>query len=268
MKKYLVIGNPIEHSFSPNLHNYWFKKHKLKDCFYEKMKIEENDLENIIDQVKNDEIQGVNVTVPFKRDIIPFLDTLDEVAKATMSVNTICKINNKIWGYNTDVSGFKESLNNQNYKKKKIFILGAGGVTPSVVFCFLNSAEKIYISNRTKKKAEEIKRLFSKKNQIEIVNWGEKKETCDIVVNTTSVGLKNNEKLDLDFMNYKGKDDVLFYDIIYNPEETDFLKKAKLRGNNIMNGKMMFLMQAQNAFKIWTGISPKIDDESIKLLSL
>ena len=95
---------------------------------------------------------------------------------------------------------------------------------------------------------------------------GKKPKICDIVINTTSVGLIKDENLDLDFKDYKNNKNVLFYDLIYNPKETNFLKDAKLRGNKTMNGKMMFLWQAQIAFKIWTNISPTIDDEVIRLL--
>ena len=102
--------------------------------------------------------------------------------------------------------------------------------------------------------------------RIEIINWGEIPKVCDLVINTTSVGLKNDENLDLDFKGYENKKNVLFYDIIYNPKETNFLKDARLRGNKTMNGKMMFLNQAAFAFQKWTNIYPTIDDEVIKLL--
>ena len=94
MKKYLVIGNPIEHSLSPLIHNYWMRKHGLTDSVYEKKKVEKKDLENIVNQVRNNELKGVNVTVPFKKEIIPFLDKIDDIAKSTNSVNTFFKFKN------------------------------------------------------------------------------------------------------------------------------------------------------------------------------
>ena len=106
----------------------------------------------------------------------------------------------------------------------------------------------------------------SKKDTIEIVEWGEKPKVCDVIINTTSVGLTKGENLDLDFKDYKNNKNVLFYDLIYNPKETNFLKDARLRGNKTMNGKMMFLWQAQIAFQMWTKVCPEIDDEAIKLL--
>ena len=149
MKKYLVIGNPIEHSLSPLIHNYWMRKHGLTDSVYEKKKVEKKDLENIVNQVRNNELKGVNVTVPFKKEIIPFLDKIDDIAKSTNSVNTFFKFKNEIWGYNTDAKGFENSLTLNNiidYRGKDILILGAGGVTASVLYNFINVVNKIYIA--------------------------------------------------------------------------------------------------------------------------
>ena len=269
MRKYLVIGNPIAHSLSPLIHNYWMKEHRLIDSIYEKKKVEKKDLESIVEQVRNDEIKGVNVTVPFKKEIIPFLDRLDRVALSTQSVNTLCKVKNEIWGYNTDAEGFDNSLtwNNIEYRNKNIFILGAGGVTPSIIHSLIFTANKIFITNRTKEKAEQLKKVSDLKGKkIEIIDWGQTPKTCDLVINTTSVGLKKDENLGLDFNDYENNKSVLFYDLIYNPEETNFLMGAKLRGNKTMNGKMMFLHQARIAFQIWTGVSAEINDKVIKLL--
>ena len=155
MKKYLVIGNPIGHSLSPLIHNHWMKKYGLVDSVYEKKKIEEKDLKNIIKEIRNDEMVGANVTVPFKKLIIPLLDELDFVAKETQSVNTLFKINNKIVGYNTDSAGFLDSIkefyprSSDSMKPiplvgKHIFILGAGGVTSSIISALKNEGANIF----------------------------------------------------------------------------------------------------------------------------
>ena len=277
MKKYLVIGNPIGHSLSPLIHNYWMKKYRLVDSLYEKRKVEEKDLKNIIKEIREDKIVGVNVTVPFKKLIIPFLDKLDFGAEETQSVNTLVKINEKIVGYNTDSSGFRDTIREfypwSNDSKmplplegKCIFILGAGGVATSIISALKNEgADNIVLSNRTKEKANELKKLFP---ELEVIEWGKKPSICDVVINTTSVGLVKNEELKIDFSDYdkSSNKNLLFYDLIYNPKETVFLKKARLRGNKTMNGKMMFLNQAKYAFNIWTNIMPEIDNEVIKLL--
>ena len=278
MNKYLVIGNPIAHSLSPLLHNYWFKKYRFLDSIYEKLKVEKKDLKKIVEQIKNDEVKGVNVTVPFKKEIFNFIDTAPHEVQFTKSVNTLVKENDKVVGYNTDQQGFEISLeeNDWDCKDKKILIIGAGGVTPSILSTLIkvNGAEKIYLSNRTRSKAEELKKFWDKalglyqmkKNTIEVIDWEKKSELCDLVINTTSVGLTKDEKLNFDFSDYNNKKDVLFYDLIYNPKETNFLKDARIRGNRTINGKMMFLWQAHLAFKMWTGVSPTIDEEVIKLL--
>jgi len=277
MKKYLVIGNPIGHSLSPLIHNHWMKKYRLVESVYEKRKVEEKDLKNIIKEIREDEIVGVNVTVPFKKLIIPFLDKLDFSAEEAQSVNTLFKVNNKIVGYNTDRTGFRDTIR-KHYppsddsmmplplKGKHIFILGAGGVTSSIISALKDEgANNIILSNRTKEKANELKKLFPK---LEVLDWGKKPPTCNIVINTTSIGLTKNEEIEIDFSDYDKNfhKNFLFYDLIYNPKETNFLKKARLRGNKTMNGKMMFLNQAKYAFNIWTNIMPEIDDEAVKLL--
>tara|TARA_B100000945_G_scaffold159574_1_gene128120 strand:- start:1158 stop:1952 length:795 start_codon:yes stop_codon:yes gene_type:complete len=263
MKKYIVIGNPIDHSLSPKLHNYWIKKNEI-NASYDKKLINEGNIKNIIDELKNDKIQGINVTVPFKKSVIPFLDELSYESKKTQSVNTILTENKKIVGHNTDIAGFELALRYINYDvaKKKIFILGAGGVVPSIIFA-LNKMKvsKIILSNRTQKKAEELKNDFK---ELDLVTWGNIPTNIDMVINATSVGLKQNDDLNLNYK--KIGNNKLFYDVIYNPRETNFLKKAKLNGNRSENGKMMFLYQAHQAFTLWHKIMPDINNETINLL--
>ena len=263
-KKYLVIGNPIEHSLSPKLHNHWIKKNNI-DAVYDKKQINEVDIKEIISEIRNGKINGINVTVPFKQSVIPFIDELSSEANQAQSVNTIYKENNKILGHNTDVSGFELAIKEKGYdiKNKKLFILGAGGVVPSIILALRKmGAAKIILSNRTKKKAEELKNFFS---DLEIVDWGETPE-FNIIINATSLGLNQDDEIKLDYAGLGSN--KLFYDVIYNPKQTKFLSKAKKFGNQTENGKMMFIYQAHQAFTIWHKIMPKIDDETIKLLDL
>ncbi len=262
MKKFLVIGNPISHSLSPKLHNYWLKKNNINGI-YEKEKLNNDELGNLLLKLKKNEVSGINVTVPFKKKIIPFLDELSVEAENTQSVNTIYLNNNKIKGHNTDIDGFELSLKNIKFdvNGKKVFILGAGGVVPSIIFSLKKTkASKIFISNRTKTKAESLKDIF---NDLSIVNWGEV-PNFDLVINATSLGLDKKDEINLDFS--KIENGKLFYDVIYNPKETNFLKKAKGMGNRIENGKKMFIYQAAASFKIWHKIYPNIDEEVDKIL--
>ena len=219
---------------------------KLKKKFPQFIKtfpIKKNELSNII-----------------KNKVIKYIDKFSLEVETTDSVNTIYKSGNNIIGHNTDVAGFELGLRHSkiNVLHKSILILGAGGVVPSIIYSLLSmGCKKIFLSNRTIEKAENIKKKF---NEVEILKW-KKIPDFDIVINATSVGLKG-ESLDLDF-NTKDK---VYYDVIYNPKETQFLKKARENGNRIENGKFMFIYQANQSFSIWNNIIPKIDEEVLKIL--
>ena len=262
MKKFLVIGNPIEHSLSPKLHNYWIKSNGI-DAIYEKQKIDENDLEQVVLQIKKKKIDGANVTVPFKKTVISFLDELTVEAQNTQSVNTLYLKHNKVIGHNTDIIGFETSIEMSEYNilNKEVLILGAGGVVPSIIFALKKmKVSKIKISNRTKEKAENLKKLFK---NIETIEWGET-PNFDVIINATSIGLKKEDNLNLDFSTVSGN--KFFYDVIYNPNETNFLKIGKKLGNKTFNGKLMFVYQALSSFNIWHGIEPEVNENVIKLL--
>ena len=273
MNKYLVIGNPIDHSLSPTIHNYWIKKNNIK-AIYDKQRLDSDDLKNLIIKIKEKNISGVNVTVPFKKEVIPYLDKLTSGAEVTQSVNTILLTNDsKIVGYNTDISGFENAIKYTKYdiSGKKILILGSGGVTPSIILALYNmNVSSITLTNRTKAKAEQLQNFYNSNtvkkngwNDIKVVDWGEVPE-FDMIINATSVGLNKDDNLDLDFSKI-GKN-KFFYDVIYNPKETNFLKKGKDLGNKTENGKKMFIFQAAEAFKIWHNIQPEINEEVSKLL--
>ncbi len=261
MKKYLVIGNPINHSLSPKLHNYWLKQNNI-NATYDKIKLEENEIETTIQDIKKQKIAGCNVTVPFKKMVIPFLDKLSLEAEQTQSVNTILFNNGDLIGHNTDIEGFYKAIETLRFplKNKKVLIIGAGGVVPSIIFALKKMhVSEISITNRTEKKAEDIKNQF---NNIILTKWGDLPE-FDMVINATSLGL-NNESIKLNFSKV-GKN-KLFYDVIYNPSETSFLKEGKRLGNIGENGKLMFIYQAMEAFYLWHGFKPKVDNEIIELL--
>ena len=251
MKKYLVIGNPIEHSLSPKLHNFWFEKAEI-DAVYNKKKINENDIKKIIDEVKNDRVHGVNVTIPFKKSVIPFLDELTPKADKVQSVNTIIKKNNKIIGANTDIHGFEKSLGFNNYKlkNKKVFILGAGGVVSSIIYVLKKEGvSKITLSNRTKKKADNLKKIYP---DLEVIDWGQTTE-FDMIINATSLGLKDEDKIELDIKR-RTDSPKFFYDLIYKTrgkQATDFILKGEKLGYKTQDGSLMFVYQAMEAFGLW-----------------
>ena len=241
MKKHLIIGNPISHSLSPKVHNFWLEANNI-DGNYDKISPSENEINTIIQKIKNNEIYGMNVTVPFKQTVIPFLETLSETSIKTNSVNTIFNKEGKIHGDNTDVYGFEKSIlkNKINLEKKSAFIFGAGGVVPSIITALKNlKIQKIYISNRTL-------------------------ENANIFVNSTSVGLKEDDNLGLNFNNLEKN--KIFYDVIYNPRKTNFLIDAEKNGHKIINGMGMFLYQAQKAFYLWHNLTPNVDHKLINYL--
>ena len=261
MKKYLVIGNPIDHSLSPKLQNWWLKENNI-DATYDKIKLEVHEIKNFIQEIKEQKIAGCNVTVPFKKTVIPFLDKLSPEAEQTQSVNTITFDNGDLVGHNTDIAGFDAAIKklNFNLEGKKVLILGAGGVVPSIIFALKNMhVQEIIISNRTKEKAENLTVLFK---DLKILEWGNLTD-FHMVINATSLGL-NNETINLDFSS--SGHDKLFYDVIYNPPETHFLKLGKQLGYKTENGKTMFVYQALEAFKIWHNIEPKVNSDIFKLL--
>ena len=262
MKKHIIIGKPIKHSLSPKIHNYWFKKNNI-DAFYEKISPEQNELENIIKKIKTGEIYGMNITVPYKERVIPFLEDQSDLSRQTKSVNTIFNKKGKIYGDNTDVYGFEKSITNEkiNLQNKSVLIFGAGGVVPSIILALNNlKTKKIFISNRTLEKAEIVKEKFK---NIQILEWGII-ENCDMFINATSIGLNNNDKFNFNFSQISEK--KIFYDVIYNPSKTNFLHEAERQGHRIINGQDMFLYQAQKAFFLWHNLSPKVDNNLIEFL--
>ena len=266
-KNFGIIGNPIKHSLSPILHNYWFDKYNL-DANYSIIEASEKDLSQIIIKIKNGLLSGINVTLPFKQKIINHVDKIINDAEQTGSVNTILlNANNSLIGENTDVFGLQAAYLKEidNHFNKKSLVIGAGGVSPSVILSLLKSGIKnISITNRTNEKCIFLKKKF---NNITILPW-DKLETeiknFDIIINATSLGLKNGDDFNFNFS--KTKNEVIYIDTIYNPLETKTYKYLKEEGKKVFNGLDMFIYQGQKSFYLWNKINPEIDDELIELL--
>ena len=263
-KKYGIIGKTLSHSLSPKLHNFWFKKNKLK-AHYSLIEIEKNQIKDIINKIRSKELNGINVTIPYKQEVIPYLDLIINDAKKTSSINTIyLNDENKIVGENTDVYGFEKSFinkfNSEDLEGKNFLILGTGGVTPSLIYALEKiKIKKIFVSNRTMQKAENIKKKFS---FIEIISWEkvfEKSEDMDVIINATSLGMKNSS--DFDQLIKRFKSDLIYYDVVYNPLETKMLKNFKESKVKTFNGLEMFIFQGQKSFYLWNNITPRVDEE-------
>ena len=268
-KKFAIIGKPLSHSLSPVLHSYWFKKYNI-NAEYKAYEINDEEIKNLIDRVKNKDLDGLNVTLPYKQRVIPHLNEMINDAKQTNSVNTIfLNEQNKLVGDNTDVFGLQaaylKNLSLLDNSKTKAIILGAGGVAPSIINALKKSNIKdISLSNRTFDKSLFLKKQFSFINLIKWDECMERLKNYDIIINATSLGLKGGEN----FKNFPNqiKERSVFIDTIYNPLETDMIKFFKSKNIKTYNGLDMLIYQGQKSFYIWNKINPEIDDNLISLL--
>ena len=269
VKKFAIIGDPISHSLSPAMHNYWFKKYNI-NAQYELLHIKEGDIKNVIEKIKKREIKGINVTLPYKKSIIPFLSQIINDAKETHSVNTIMlDENDSIIGENTDVFGFQAAylkLFPDNDKKNiKALILGAGGVAPSIILALLKSnIANISISNRTYEKSLFLQNKFKNINVIKWEKYPEELNKFDILINATSLGLVPGEEPKIKLNNLKKN--MIFIDTIYNPQQTKLIKLFKSHNLKTFNGLNMLIYQGQKSFYLWNKINPEIDDGLLRLL--
>ena len=266
-KSFAIIGNPIQHSLSPVLHNYWFNKYKI-EANYSLLGANEKDIESITKKIRNKELSGINVTLPYKQKVIPFIDKLVNDAKSTNSVNTIfLDDTNTLVGENTDVFGIQAAFLKEivQVENKKALVMGAGGVAPSVIFSLQKSKiQNISIINRTYEKSIFLKKKF---NFLSILEWSSLKREIgnfDIIINATSLGLKNGEDFDFNFDGVK--DSLIYIDTIYNPIETKTLKYLRENKIKTFNGLDMFIYQGQKSFYLWHKVNPEIDNNLINLL--
>ena len=266
-KTFAIIGSPVNHSLSPLLHNYWLKKYRI-DGTYLIINVEKNNLASVIKRIKEKSLSGVNVTLPYKQKIINHIDQTINDAKLTGSVNTLLlDPNNLVVGENTDVFGLQAAY----LKKidlnigKKALVIGAGGVSPSVILSLKKSGiTNISIINRTYDKC-----LFLKKNFscLKILHWKSLQSEIgnyDIIVNATSLGLKNGQDFDFDFV--ACKNNAIYIDTIYNPLKTKTFKFLEDKGIKVFNGLDMFIYQGQKSFYLWHKINPEIDEDLVNLL--
>ncbi|MFQ6088705.1 MAG: shikimate dehydrogenase [Candidatus Methanofastidiosia archaeon] len=241
-----LLGNPVIHSKSPYLHNALIKKYNL-NLVYLAFKV--FDLEMIISSLKALNFLGANITLPYKSEILKFLDVIDDDAKACRAVNTILCKNKKLYGFNTDVYGIKKAL---KVRDKKVLILGAGGAAKAA--CVALKANEIFVVNRNYERACELEKNFDCMAE-PIKNLEVVVKKSDVVVNATPVGMFPNSDVSLIPKNFLKKSKIVF-DMIYNPKETKLLKDAKSVGAKTISGIEMFLHQGLKSFEIWTEIFP------------
>ena len=250
MKNFAVIGNPIKHSLSPYLHNYVYNSLNINANYI--MKLVDNDaLIDIIKLTREGSLNGFNVTIPHKQMIIPLLDDINPRAKSIGSVNLVHNIKNKLYGNNTDWFGFYQLLlkNAVNVKDKEVIIIVAGGTSKSVIFALKHlGVKKIYLINRTFEKAQKMQDEIIIPCSIDSIDKIIKNDS--IIINTTSLGMKNNESPIASMLITKNQ---VLIDIIYNPILTTFLNNGNSVGANTINGLDMFIYQALASIDLWFG---------------
>ena len=254
-----VIGKPLKHSFSPIIHNYWLRKYS-KPYIYEKKEIESSFLPDIISQMKNKKLIGVNVTIPYKRSVYNLLKNLDINAKKSKAVNTIYLKDEKVFGQNTDGVGYCQALKqemNFDVMNKNILVLGSGGASFGIVSELINrGVSKIIVSNRTLERSYELIKNFKNKiTKFEVMKWEELKPSSntDLIINTTSFGMKKNQEIQVNIQNLKNS--TIYSDIIYNPKKTLTMKIFEDKGFLTQNGLGMLVNQAAEAFRLWFNIN-------------
>ncbi len=266
--KSAVIGDPISHSSSPKIHNFLLQKYHISGS-YEAIKVEKAELKNAIKSFVSDGFAGFNVTIPHKEEIYKICDFRSKTAILTKAVNTVVITSEgKIFGHNSDAEGFlnnlKYSQNDFDCKFKNAFVIGAGGAARSIIYSLIKAGVgKIIISNRSEERANDlIKDLswFAEQNSCELhflqKSWFEKNlVNCDILINSTSLGMDNQPKLEINIDALKPE--AVVYDIVYKPLMTDLLLAAQKRGNKIVTGIGMLVFQALIGFELWFRKKPE-----------
>ncbi|WP_397539393.1 shikimate dehydrogenase [Rummeliibacillus pycnus] len=267
---YAVIGDPIEHSMSPLMHNAWMAEEN-RDASYIPVHVLPENLEQSVVALKTLGCSGWNITIPHKEKIIPYLDELDESAQKMGAVNTVVKqLDGTYKGYNTDGLGFVRSLEKEvgnGHRNKRVLVIGAGGAARGIAFALVATGyTHITIANRTVSKAKVIcAELDIEAKAISLNEAAEQLEQFEILVQTTSAGL-NNSEFTLPFSMKQLSTTAIVADIVYNPLMTPFLKEAKKKGATVVTGLGMFIHQGALAYSYWTGTYPKAEVVSDLLL--
>lgn len=271
-----LIGYPIQHSLSPWIHNKFLERTHLKGTYtLHEISPDASFDENVL-TLKKEKVDGFNVTVPYKEEIIPYLDMLDDTAKQMGAVNTVVYREGKWIGYNTDGIGYLRSLESKyptffQNKSKRILLIGAGGAARGIYYALDRAGfDCIDIANRTKASAEEIAKLATLSSNTKVVSLKEAEEgigNYDLIIQTTSVGMKPN--VDTSILSFSQvKENAIASDIVYQPLQTKFLKEAEKNGAAIHYGHTMLLYQAQYAFEIWTNQKVPMDDLDLQLQTI
>ncbi len=264
-----VIGNPVKHSRSPQIHRYWLKHYHL-DGSYDLAELAPDQLKPFIEKLRSDDNAGTNVTLPYKRDVMSYLDQIDEDARNVGAVNTIYKQGKKLLGTNTDVYGFLTHLSHSAPKwrdtTQSVMIIGAGGAARAVLSAMKKSSiNNVYIANRTISRAQNLAdEIYPVAQAIEMSGLHDKLANIDLIINTTSLGMTGQPALELNLSALP--DHSIVVDIVYSPLKTDLLHQAENQGLIAVDGLGMLLHQAVRGFELWFGTRPEVTPELRQLV--
>ncbi len=251
MEKFGLLGEHLGHSFSSTIHSLFYKKMGISGE-YELYEKKVDDIKDLLEKVRSGKLKGLNVTIPYKLEVMKYLDELSEEANQIGAVNTIASKDGKLIGYNTDYYGFLETLkiNDLNVKDKRILILGTGGAAKAIYSTLVSlGADRVYLATIERNDS------FRIRDKDVLIRYVDIKNLKDIegIINCTPVGmfpeidnvpLADDEFIDINFL----------IDVIYNPEETTLMEKYNLRGIKTLNGLMMLVVQAVRSEEIWNNI--------------
>jgi shikimate dehydrogenase len=254
-----IIGDPVEHSLSPAMHNAAFQELNL-DFVYVAFRVRKDELKQAIVGAKSLDIRGLNVTMPHKSAVMKYLDEIDPTARLIGAVNTILNKKGRLTGYDTDGIGALKALkeNGISLNGKKLLLLGAGGAGKAIAFHAAQEVEELKILNRTAQKAKDLAEVLRKKfgkkidgNSLSAKTVRKELEDADIMVNATSVGMHPNDGQSLIDPSWL-RSSICVMDIVYNPIETKLAKDAKSVGAKVVSGVEMLVYQGATSFEIWT----------------
>ena len=256
-----VIGHPIAHSRSPLIHGTWIAQHGLAGS-YERIDVAPTDLPAFIDRVRSGELTGGNVTVPHKEAALPLLDEITDTARTMGAANTLWREGGRLCGDNTDAAGFlghlDESAPGWQGRVETALLLGAGGAARAIAYGLRKrGVRRILVANRSAARAEEL--TASLGAPLATADWASRDRLvgeADLIVNTTSLGMKGQPPLELDLSALRPG--TIVDDIVYVPLKTPLLQAAEERGGVIVDGLGMLLHQAVPGFARWFGVTPKV----------
>jgi len=262
---YGIIGDPVEHSLSPLMHNAAFRSLNL-NCAYLAFRVRPEALGEAVRGMKALGVEGFNVTIPHKVEVMRHLDEVDSTAKAIGAVNTVKRSEERLLGYNTDGEGALAALEEAgvDLKGKRVILLGAGGAARAVGFALASKVKELVILNRTATKGSELAEWLTEHSKLNVksgrLNRAELEKAlsgADLLVNTTSIGMypQLGSPVDDDLL----RPGLVIFDLVYNPLETQLLRAARLRGIKTVDGVGMLVHQGARAFEIWLGQKPPYD---------